>query len=50
MENQILSRVKQPSTWAGFASIAVMVLTGSQDLSSIASQLVLALGLILADA
>lgn len=50
MKNQIFDRMKQPSTWAGLASIAAMVLTGSPDLSAVASQLVLSLGLVLVDA
>lgn len=50
MKEQILNRVKQPSTWAGLASVAAMVLTGSTDLAAVASQLVLSLGLVLVDA
>lgn len=50
MKNQILSRVRQPSTWAGFAAILATVITGSPELAGVASQLVLSLGLVLVDA
>lgn len=50
MKSQILSRVRQPSTWAGFAAVLATVITGSPELANVASQLVLSLGLILVDA